>query len=452
MRTKKQSLLAVTAIAVCLTGFSFPAQAETLKGALSQTLARNPSLSAARSNYEALYVTQFVTMADMLPQVTAFVSETRSDTDAKNDFSKQAVNAMGQPSYETNLLDNDSYGLQVTQQLFSSGKNLNAFRAKRAEIRSEEANLLATEQQILLASVAAYVDVLQAQSVLDLREKNVTVLEKQLSAVKDRFSVGVVTRTDIAQSKAAVSGALAQRLGAQSSLHAARAVYREIIGVEADKLVKPTKLPRLPRTLDRALAIARKESPILKAAQEMATSGRFNSLSTIGSALPTINLTGSYVRNENPNGAAQVDVDTASVQVRLNVPLFRGGRSIAAIVGARDYNNALKSNIHIASNTLEREVVVAWHNVSATQSTIAATKEQIKAAELALEGVRQENRLGTRTNLDVLDAEQLRLDANVALVQAERNQYVAAYNLLATMGRLTAKRLRIEPAEVVASR
>jgi outer membrane protein len=108
----------------------------------------------------------------------------------------------------------------------------------------------------------------------------------------------------------------------------------------------------------------------------------------------------------------------------------------------------LKSNVHVASNTVEREVVVAWHNVAATKSSIAATKEQIKAAELALEGVRQENRLGTRTNLDVLNAEQLRLDANVALVQAERNQYVAAYNMLATMGRLTAKRLRVKPAEV----
>jgi outer membrane protein len=446
MRTRKQSLIAAMALAIGMT--ALPAHAETLQGALSQTLARNPALSAARSNYEALYVTQFVTMADMLPQVTAFVSETRSDTDAKNAFSRAAVNGMGNPTYETNLNDSDSYGVQVTQQLFTSGKNLNAFRAKRAEIRSEEAKLIATEQQILLSSIAAYLDVLQAQSVSQLREKNVTVLEKQLSAVKDRFSVGVGTRTDVAQSEAAAAGALAQRLAAQSALLSARAVYREIIGVEADKLVKPTKLPRLPRSLDRALGIARKESPTLKTAQEMAVSGKFSSLSTIGSALPTINLTGSYIRNENPNGASKVDIDTASVQVRLNVPLFRGGRSIAAIYGSRDYNSALKSNVHVASNTVEREVVVAWHNVAATKSSIAATKEQIKAAELALEGVRQENRLGTRTNLDVLNAEQLRLDANVALVQAERNQYVAAYNMLATMGRLTAKRLRVKPAEV----
>jgi outer membrane protein len=165
------------ALAIGMT--ALPAHAETLQGALSQTLARNPALSAARSNYEALYVTQFVTMADMLPQVTAFVSETRSDTDAKNAFSRAAVNGMGNPTYETNLNDSDSYGVQVTQQLFTSGKNLNAFRAKRAEIRSEEAKLIATEQQILLSSIAAYLDVLQAQSVSQLLEKNVTVLEKQ---------------------------------------------------------------------------------------------------------------------------------------------------------------------------------------------------------------------------------------------------------------------------------
>ena len=452
MRIKNQTLLMALAITLAIP-LSMPfgglsAQAETLEGALSQTLARSPSLSSARSNYEAQYLSQFITMADMLPQVTAFVSETRSDTDAKNAYSKARVNSMNQPMYETDLLDSDSYGLQLTQQLFTSGRNLNAFRAKRAEIRSEEANLISVEQQILLASISAYLDVLQAQSVLDLREKNVTVLENQLSAVKDRFSVGVVTRTDVAQSEAAVAGALTQRLIAQSSLQAARAVYREVIGIEASNLVKPTKLPRLPRTLDRAISIARKESPGLKSAQELATSGRFNSLSTIGSALPSVNLTGSYTRTENPNGAKQVDIDTLSVQVRLNVPLFRGGRSVAAIYGARDYNSALKSNVHVASNTVEREVIVAWHNVASTKSSIGANQQQIKAAELALEGVRQENRLGTRTNLDVLNAEQLLLDAKVALVQAERNQYVAAYNLLSTMGRLTAKRLRIEPAEV----
>ena len=130
------------------------------------------------------------------------------------------------------------------------------------------------------------------------------------------------------------------------------------------------------------------------------------------------------------------------------MPLFTGGRSLAAIAASRDVNNALVKNVHAASDALERTVIVAWNNVAATKSANAATREQITAAELALDGVRQENTLGTRTNLDVLNAEQALLDARVALVQAERNEQLAAYNLLASMGRLTAKRLRIEPAKI----
>ena len=136
----------------------------------------------------------------------------------------------------------------------------------------------------------------------------------------------------------------------------------------------------------------------------------------------------------------------------LNVPLFRGGRSVAAVTGGLDYNNSLAKNVHAVSNQLERETIVAWHNVATTKSAMQATKEQITAAKLALEGVREENKLGTRTNLDVLDAEQSLLDAQVNLANAERNQYVAAYNLLATIGRLTAKRLRIEPANIEAAK
>ena len=298
MKTTRKGLATTLALSL----FAVPAFAETLKGALSQTLARNPSLSAARSTYEANYKSQFVTLSDMLPQVSAFATQTRSDTDAKNAYTKGLTGAQ---AVERDEYDNDSYGLRVTQQLFTSGKNVNAFRSKRAEIRAEQANLLNTEQQILLAAISAYLDVRQAGSVYDLRQKNVEVLENQLEAVQDRFSVGVVTRTDVAQSQAAAAGARAAALGAQADLRAARAVYREVVGIEAEALEKPGKLPRLPRTLDRALSIARKESPLLKSAQETAASGRFTSYSTVGGALPSVNLTGTYARNENPQGGGR---------------------------------------------------------------------------------------------------------------------------------------------------
>lgn len=420
-----------------------PGQAETLNGALSQTLARNPALASARFNYEANYVSQFVTLADMLPQVNAFVTQKRSDTETERYTDGAYIgNASGE-------LDTDSFGVRVTQQIFTSGRNLNAFRSKRADIEAEKSKLKQTEQQILLGAIAAYMDVLESETVVALRKKNVDVLSEQLEAVKDRFEVGVVTRTDIAQSQAALSGAKASLLAAEAGLRAARASYREFVGLEAENLQKPKRLPRLPRTLERAMDIARKESPALKIAQAQAESGRLTTLSTIGSALPSVNFTGTYAITEDPSlNAIGTEVESTSVELTLNVPLFRGGRSVAAIIGGQDYNNALRENVHASSNQLTREVITAWHNLETTKSALIATNEQITAADLALEGVRAENKLGTRTNLDVLDAEEALLNARVNLANAERNQYVAAYGLLSTIGRLTAQRLRINPAKL----
>ena len=442
MKTTKTVLLAAS----LLLSAWLPAQAETLTGALSQTLARNPALASARFNYEANYTSQFVSLADMLPQVHGFVTQRRSDTEA-SDYTTGTY--MPGASGE---LDTDSYGVRVTQQVFTSGRNLNAFRAKRADVKAERARLTANEQQILLGAIAAYMDVLESETIVELRRKNVDVLSEQLDAVKDRFEVGVVTRTDIAQSQAALSGAKASLLGAEAGLRGARASYREFVGLEAKDLQKPKRLPRLPRTLERAIDTARKESPTLNIAQAQAESGRLTTLSTLGTALPSVNFTGTYAKTEDPSlNAVGSEVESTSVELTLNVPIFQGGRSLAAITGGMDFNNALRENVHAASNQLNREVITAWHNVTTTKSALIATEEQITAAELALEGVRAENRLGTRTNLDVLDAEEALLNARVNLANAERNQYVAAYSLLSTIGRLTAGRLRIEPATIEAA-
>jgi len=441
MMTRKIIMVAGMAMLVSMPNVAF---AGTVKDTLSQALARNPALAAAVSTYEARYKEQFVTLSDMLPKVTAFVQQ--SDTEVDTENYRDGTPGPAAANYD---IDSDSYGVQFSQELFASGKNIYAFRSKRAEVKAEEAKLQGTEQQIFLAAITAHLDVIQARSVLELRDKNLVVLEKQLEAVQDRFSVGVVTRTDVAQSRAAVAGAKSAKLGAEASLRAAEAVYRELVGTPAADLEKPQKLPRMPRNLDKALYTARRENPTLRNAQHMSKSGKYTSYSTVGSVLPSVNLTGTYSKTEDPSSnLVGFESETTSVQLRFSVPLFLGGKSIAAIAASQDVSNALKQNVHVASNTVEREVIVAWNNVQATKAAIDATQEQIRASELALEGVRQENTLGTRTNLDVLDAEQRLLDARVALVQAERNQYVAAYNLVATTGRLTAKRLRIEPAEI----
>ena len=438
MKTKAMILMLASGL------MTTSASSETLSGALSQALARNPSLAAANANFQAIYSSQFVTMADMLPQVTAFARESRSNTDAEN-YADGSVNQ----AFNIGDRDVDSYGVMVTQDLFTSGKNINAFRSKRAEVRSERAKLTETEQQILLASITAYLNVLENQSVYDLNKQNVNVLTKQVEAVRDRFEVGVVTRTDIAQSEAALAGAQSALLSAQANLRGAKAIYSEVIGVEAGELETVTKLPRLPRDLDDAINTARRENPTLIAAKEMSSSGRLNAYSAIGAALPSITLSGSYTRTEDPAlTAIGVETEVTELVATLNVPLFRGGRAISGISAASSYSDALKYQVHASSDGVERGVIVAWNNYQASTSAVVAREQQIKASKIALEGVRQENQLGTLTNLDVLDAEQDLLDARVGLVRAGTSQNLAAYGVLASIGRLTSDRLRIDAADI----
>ncbi|MEC9140074.1 MAG: TolC family outer membrane protein [Pseudomonadota bacterium] len=440
-----------SAISICLVsaslfaaGLGFSAQATSLDEAISQTLARNPSLASAQSSYEATYASQFVSLADMLPNITAFATSTMSNTDAEF-YNTGAINTAA----NIGDTDTDSYGVQVTQNLFGSGRYVNAFRSKRAEIRSEAKNLVNTEQQIILKAVTAYLDVMRDQLISEVNEQNVVVLSKQLEAVKDRFEVGVVTRTDIAQSEARFAGAKSNYLSARARLLGARAVYREIIGLEPENLTLPQSLPSLPESLDAARSSARAANPILASAREMSDSGRLSAYSAIGMALPSIAVVGSHTFTEDPSTLlVGTETEVTSVQVQVKVPIFMGGRSIAGVSAAYDYSDALARNVHAAANAVERSVIVAWNNYEATTAAISARQQQIAASEVALEGVREENNLGIRTNLDVLDAEQDLLDARVTLVQAERDQWVAAYALLSSMGHLTGARLGIRAADI----
>ena len=445
IRRDKDMMKTRAMIWVMATGLlAAPASAETLNQALAEALGRNPSLAAAKSTYESIYKSQFVTMADMLPQVTAFARESRSNTDATT-YRDGNVFAAGNVGDH----DRDSYGIRVTQDLFTSGKNINAFRSKRAEARSQRAVLTNTEQQILLSAASAYLSVLENRSILKLNEQNVVILQRQLDANLDRFEVGVVTRTDIAQSQAALAGAQSALLSSQANLRGSNAVYREVIGLDPAGLEPVSERPRLPSTLEKAIDIARRENPSLIASKEMSASGRYNAYSALGAALPSISVTGSYTVTEDPSVAlAGIETEVTDVVVQLNVPIFRGGRSISGISAASDYADSLKYQVHASSDGMERGVIVAWNNYQAAQSVIPARQQQIEASEIALDGVIQENALGTRTTLDVLNAEQGLLDARVAMITADTDRNVAAFNVLASIGRLTGERLRIEPVKL----
>ena len=442
---------------IILVFLAAPAYAQKLEDALAQMLAYNSALLGAYAQYNAQSVEQFIVLADMLPQVTAYAQERRAYTEAKcyHDVEPSPANSNkackngADFGLNNGRTDNDGYGVEVTHKLFTSGKNLNAFRAKRAEIRAAQQNLVQTEQQIILQAITAYLDVLRTQSIFALTQKNEAVLAEQLVAVRDKFEVGVGTRTDIAQSQAHLANAKSSRLAAQSDLNAAKAIYLELFGTEPKNLQQPSNVPRLPRTLERAQKDARRDSPVLGSAQELAAMGRFEIYSAVGSVLPAITLTGTYAYNEDPNGLVGVESETTSLVARLTVPIFRGGKSYASVSASTIARQALLQNLHSASRAVDRDVTMAWYQYQSAEGAVVARQQQIEASQTALNGVRSENILGTRTTLDVLNAEQDLLDARVGLVEAQRNQQVTAYSLLLNIGHLTSKKLRIKPIESV---
>ncbi len=428
-----------------------PAHATTLNQALAHALGKNPSYQSARFNYKASYSGQFVVLANMLPRVTAYAEETRGKTsfDVRNAGSSGAnpfLDAGGK-------LDTDTYGVELRQTIFASGKHINAYLSNRAQVKASRHQLAETQQQILLAAITVYFDVVQADAVVSLNKSNLDVLQKQLQAQQDRFDVGVSTRTAVAQAEAGVANARASLLGAQAEHQSARATYREIIGIEPENLSKPIALPNLPSSLADALNIARSENPLLHASKEAARSARLSFYSAIGDALPNIELTARYSYTEDPSRyLIGVDREQTSISVRLNVPIIRGGGTFSGIDAAQYAASAVRSDVRTASNMVERGVVAAWSNYQATNATIPARQKQIQASGIALDGIREENNLGTSTILDVLDTEQNYLDARVALVRAERNRFVAMHALLANMGRLTAGHMGITPASATTKR
>jgi len=396
---------------------------------LGFALTNNSELAAAKSQYLAVHRKQFVSLSTMLPQVSAF---------ARYNYHKIGEQ---DPGFDYDEYDDDAFGLSISYDVFTSGKNLNAYRSARADVRKQNQDRLAVEQNVLLDAITSHFDVVRDEAVYQLNEKNVDILSQQLQAVKDRFEVGVVTRTDVAQSQARLAAARSELIAAQTSLQASRAFYQRTIGVPPENLAEQASLPSLPETIDDALDVGRSRNPLLNAARENARSSALSAYSAVGAAMPQLRVAGTYTRydDQTPNPALGKleEGEIYELSATVTVPLFTGGKNLATVLAARHASDALAKSVHATASSVDESIVVAWHRNLAAGAVIGAREEQIKASQIALEGVRLENSLGTRTTLDVLDAEQDYLDARVNLIRAQRDQFVSAYGLLASLGELT---------------
>lgn len=409
--------------------------ADTLTDALVKTYQDNPTLLAARAELRGVDETVAQALSGWRPSLSLSGDYGRTKVKTQNSLAGFAVGAREYRSPRTGSFN-------VSQPLFRGGRTLAETQAAKNAVFAQRAVLTLTEQQVFLAAISAYVDVFRDQAVLDLAVNNEQVLRRQLEATEDRFRVGEVTRTDVSQARARYQGAIAGRVLAEGNLDIARATYLSVVGSMPGRLDAAAEPGAMPASLDAVVAAARKGEPGLLSAQYLKNAAEANVRVAYGAMLPQVSLQGQIADSESTFSRDSGSQSWTGL-VQVDVPLYQAGAETARVRENKQIVQQRNRQIEEADRSAVELSTTAWEQWQTAKARIVSLKAQIEANELALDGVQQEATVGSRTVLDVLDAEQELLDSRVNLVRAERDSIVAAYRLKAAMGELTAKTLTL---------
>jgi outer membrane protein len=347
----------------------------------------------------------------------------------------------------SDLSDPGSLALTVTQTVFNGNRNYNSVRQAESNVFGARENLRNVEETVLQNGAIAYMNVLRDTAILDLNRNNIIVLEQQLRQTRDRFNVGEVTRTDVAQAESSLASARSSYFTAQSNLQTSVATYRQVIGVQPTKLQPARTIEGLlPRTMAEAVSIGLAEHPAVQAALHAADAAALQVKIAEGALYPTVTVNGSAQRDWNYQGLPGIKVFDGAVYGQVSIPLYQGGTEYAQVRQAKETYTQARIQADVQREIVRANVVTSWGLLDAAKAAIASNNAAVKAAEIALEGVREEARVGQRTTLDVLNAQQTLLNARVSLVSAQRDRVVASYVVMAAIGRLVAATLHLDVA------
>ncbi len=417
-------------LSTLLTALACKAQAETLQEAMTAAYNSNPTLAAQRAALRG-------TDEDVSTAVAGF----RPTIEAQGNYQ---VRKLDQPG-------NTTQGLAtLSEPLFRGFRTVNGVKLAKISVQAGRQQLRSTEIQTLLDTVSAYMNVVRDQSVLALNINQVQVLQQQLKASQDRFRVGELTRTDVAQSDSRLATAVSARIQAEGQLTASREAYRKAVGQAPGTLAPAPPLPPLPKTIEEATDLAVVQSPTAVEAQLNEKAARSQIDIAKGVLLPTVGVSAGINYNRFPSQNAVIPAQTqtyATVGGNVTIPLYQNGSEYAAVRKAQQLRSQRTLEIAVADRAVTEQVHNAWEALRTASASIVSSKSAVKSSEVALEGVKQEQTVGSRTTLDVLNAEQELLNAKVNLVAAQRNEYVAGFQLLATTGSLDAKYLGL-PVEL----
>jgi outer membrane protein len=416
-------LSAVSALALSLAGGLSSASAESLKDAIAMTYAQNPTLMRQRALQRANDETYVQARSNLGPTVSLGGSVGYTDTRAP-------------------VFDRSSTALSVTanQNLFASGGLSASVDAAKADVYAGQQNLHSVESDVLFSTISIYTAVRRDQEALAISEENRNVLKRQLDETQAMFDAGQLTRTDVAQSQARLAASEASLASVKSQLDSDRAAYRAIVGQSPVALEAEPELPNLPATFEEALKLSEAKNFDLLAAlkSQDAAEARLHAARSVYGPTVSLSATGSQIAPTNRLGDLDAN-KSASASLRFSIPLFASGANQSSVRQASESLSAARQSVEIARRGVIQSLSQAWSQMLAARAATTSNEEQVRAAQIAAEGVKTEHQVGLRTNIEVLNAEQELRSAQLSLIEARRNQYLAASQVLSVSGGLTAQ-------------
>jgi TolC family type I secretion outer membrane protein len=428
-----RKLLLLCAFVVLLCGAKTTAYAKTFEESLSQAYQNSASLKAEQAKLRA--VDEHVSQAK---------SGWRPVVEASSEAGKtyqEDRGSVGVPD-STKLTPRD-VGITVTQPVFRGFRTVSSVRSAQAAVLAQRAALVDAEQKLFLETGKAYLGVALAQQVLDLNKSNETVLEKQFAATQDRFRVGELKKTDVSQAELRLSAAKASRAVAEGDLANKRSTYLRLVGEMPEFLAMPQFHYELPKSVDDAVALSFKNNPNIQAAMYALESSSADVATTEGSLLPEVSLVGNASRAWNQSTTYTGRHDTASVMAKATIPLYRSGADYSRTREALQIKSQKRQELEDTRQKARDGATSSWQDLHTSRAAIAAHTIETEAATMALEGVKEESKVGTRTTLDVLNAEQELLNAKINLVRSQHDEAVATLQVLASCGSLTLENLHL---------
>jgi outer membrane protein len=413
-----------------------PALGDTIEAALVRAYQNNPQLNAQRATVRSTDENVPQALSGYRPKVAITASAGYQYTDAQSSAFGSTADFHGA---QTPL----SGGGTITQTLYNGNQTANKTRTAESQVSGAREGLRVLEQTVLLSAAQIYMDYLRDAAIVEVQRSNTRVLEQTLKQTQDRFNVGEVTRTDVAQSEAQLAAGRTQQLQAESQLTTTRSNFRRIIGNEPENLAPGSPVDRfLPKTLPRAVELGLIENPNVTAAMFGIDVSFLQVKVNEGALLPTVTAQASVLEQYQPAITTPKQF-LASAIAQVNVPLYQGGAEYSLIRQSKETLAQQRLNLELTRDQTRANTVTAWGQLVAGKAQVSSAQSQVTASEIALNGVREEAKAGQRTTLDILNAQQALVNARVALVTAQHDRVVASYSVLNSVGRLSPQVLRL---------